>query len=581
MTPANSSYGGSPKIITTDSVIWDGPSIECLDICPGDTVSDVVYKAGQLLCTLQDSINLDTLDLKCLINLCESCPNPIKTIKTVFQLLIDKVCTLESLIGNGNGGTVTSDIFQINLKCLAVTDGSGNILNDDTNDKIIQSIIDQVCKNKTDIALHGAEIDDLDGRVTILENTPAPILTLPTVNGSCYGLGASLANVTRDVSADFCSYKTVLGTTTHLAAGVARQPSTIQQIYASTPGFVLGASTVGQTISNQWVVIGDLLNRIKSIEDTCCKPDCDKVKVGFQITFSDTTVVLKFTSGAGTNIPIGFTDCGSTLVISDTKGNTETVSIPIANNYETDEIDLSAFEKGALLTFTLMSKLCSDSMTCEKCITKTATFSSGCCTITNNSGETVLVVYETLLTTTVGGSNKLVKSVNLLAGESFTLPPNTTILTTTGELESTCSNLPEPDELKCYYLLYSIDLGGGSSTVWEPDEVKIFGIQYFNNYIPFTSGASYGPTTYGGAKEAIIQQFGGILQDVTLLDGTQVGDRQPIYLRFKAPSKIGDTFFLVFGANDYGQGGNPGSGTPPSARGDLFIKAKEETCIIP
>lgn len=581
MTPSNSSYGQSPTIITTDSVIWDGPAISCLDLCPGDTISDVMYKAGIFICELQNTLNLSDLDLKCLISICAECPEPVKTLSNVLQLLINKVCILADLIESGNGSIVDAETFQVNLKCLAITDGSGNILNDDTNNKIIQSIIDQVCKNKQDIALHMAELTILDERVTILENNPTPVLTLPTINGSCYGLGASLANVTRDMAADFCSYKTVLGTTSHISTGISKQPSNIQQLYASTPGFVLGASTAGQTISNLWVVVGDLLNRIKSIEDNCCKADCDKVRVGFQIVFGDNTAVLKFTSGAGTSIPTGFTDCGSTLVISDAKGNTETVSIPIANGYETDEIDLSVFEKGATLTFELLSKLCSDSLTCEKCITKVATYSSGCCTITNNSGEVVLVVYEIPIITTVGPQTKLTKSVNLQPGESFTLPPNATVLTRTGELDSTCTNLPEVDELKCYYLLYSLDMGGGSSTTWEPDEVKIFGVNYLGNYIPFTNGASYSATIYGGVKEALVAQFGTILQDITLLDGTAVGDRQPIFLRFKAPSTIGDTFYLVFGANDYGQGGNPGSGTPSSSRGDLLIKAKEEECIIP
>jgi hypothetical protein len=372
-----------------------------MSICQGDTVSDVVYKAGILICQLKDDINLEDIDLKCLVEACLTCPSPEKTLKNIIQLLINKVCTLEDLIENIDGGsTVNSDTLNVNLRCLAILDGSGNVLNDDNNNEIVQSIIDQVCANKTDIDLIKNQVEDIDTRLTDLEDAPAPTLTIPNVNGSCYGTNEPITNVVRDMSEEFCDYKEALGTVTQMTQAIAQQCTNLQTTYGSTTGFTAAPTNLSQGVRNLWVVLCDVLNRVTSIEDTCCAPSCDLVKVGFQTVFESNTVKLQFTSGAGTSIPFGFTDCGSELTISDSDGNTVTVPLQIANNYTSDDIDLSVFSPGEMLTFDVLVKMCSDGLTCEKCVSKLITYkSSECCSVTNIGEDTVTIMYETDLNT--------------------------------------------------------------------------------------------------------------------------------------------------------------------------------------
>ena len=87
MKPTNIyKHGCDP--ISSNCVIWQGPDIECIDLCKGDTVSDVVYALAKELCTLMDTFKIDNYDLSCL-NLAECEPADFQAL---LQLLINKIC---------------------------------------------------------------------------------------------------------------------------------------------------------------------------------------------------------------------------------------------------------------------------------------------------------------------------------------------------------------------------------------------------------------------------------------------------------------------------------------------------------
>lgn len=81
---------------TTSSscVIWDGPKIDCIDLCPGDSVTTVVYELAKKLCEVMDQVNISNYDLKCFeTNGCK----PLD-FKGFMNALITKVCA-----GGNNG----------------------------------------------------------------------------------------------------------------------------------------------------------------------------------------------------------------------------------------------------------------------------------------------------------------------------------------------------------------------------------------------------------------------------------------------------------------------------------------------
>jgi len=70
MISTNSNCNDKKKgCITTSSecVIWQGPSIECIDLCTGDSISTVVATLANELCALLNSMNVDA-DIDCIAN---------------------------------------------------------------------------------------------------------------------------------------------------------------------------------------------------------------------------------------------------------------------------------------------------------------------------------------------------------------------------------------------------------------------------------------------------------------------------------------------------------------------------------
>ena len=77
--------------ISSNCVVWQGPDISCINICHGDTISDVVAALATELCTLLDQTNVNNYDLACL-NITGCGP---KDFQALIQLLITKICELQ------------------------------------------------------------------------------------------------------------------------------------------------------------------------------------------------------------------------------------------------------------------------------------------------------------------------------------------------------------------------------------------------------------------------------------------------------------------------------------------------------
>lgn len=76
--------------VSSNCVLWQGPDIPCLDLCKGDTVTDVVYQLGIEFCNIYEMLDPETYNTSCLD--LENCT--VKNFKELMQALIDKVCSL-------------------------------------------------------------------------------------------------------------------------------------------------------------------------------------------------------------------------------------------------------------------------------------------------------------------------------------------------------------------------------------------------------------------------------------------------------------------------------------------------------
>jgi len=80
------------KPISSECVIWQGDDIECLKICQGDTISDVMFQLACTVCYIKDQLDVDTYDLECLdIAVCDT-PH---TFREFMNFVIEKLCAFQ------------------------------------------------------------------------------------------------------------------------------------------------------------------------------------------------------------------------------------------------------------------------------------------------------------------------------------------------------------------------------------------------------------------------------------------------------------------------------------------------------
>jgi len=86
MKPININKEGCNPI-SSNCIVWQGPDIECINLCKGDTVTEVVYKLATELCKIIDTFNVSNYDISCLDLACTP-----KTFEELIQATITAIC---------------------------------------------------------------------------------------------------------------------------------------------------------------------------------------------------------------------------------------------------------------------------------------------------------------------------------------------------------------------------------------------------------------------------------------------------------------------------------------------------------
>lgn len=273
--------------ISSNCVIWQGPDIECINICNGDSVSDVVAALATELCNLLTETNVSSYDLTCL-GVTSACPPP--TFQALIQLLIDKICELNN---------VPSDTPVDSSGCpdCIVSVASCFVEGTTTNMQLVdyvQAIANKVCALIDNIADLQTQIDGIDIRVTALENAVPPSLTIPSIPTGCLDsvipgtpltetIDIVLDYLVNDSTIGYCSTINALfgsGTAADILALV--NPACISGASASIISgndIALGTMSgdyaawintplsLADTLNNLWIAICDLRN-ITTVEFT-------------------------------------------------------------------------------------------------------------------------------------------------------------------------------------------------------------------------------------------------------------------------------------------------------------------------
>jgi hypothetical protein len=374
MTPktpgGNTFFTGS-----SNTTLWDGPQIDCLKLCKGDTVTDVQYKAALLICTLQQQLDLSDLDVKSLFSSCAQCPDPEKELGVILQALINKVYELEKK--KAGAGVATEPILTITT-CLREADANGDTPTEEKHSLYTARIGRKLCSAlaslsnmQSMVSSLANDVTGLDTRVSSLESAADQITPIKIRVGKLEVYKQELEDVLGSnnelamILSEECQGNGPNGEVVGLSDGAA--------IYMGNSG------SAAESIKKLWQLVCDLRSAVKVMQDNCCKITCDDIFIDFDVKFvgGDRTKLQLFFA-VKSSIPNGFTDVkpiGNQLTITDGLGSVYVTYIKLAEAVQDVDgilvdLELTALDPTTKLTFEMDAALKSDNLTCVKCVTK-------------------------------------------------------------------------------------------------------------------------------------------------------------------------------------------------------------------
>jgi hypothetical protein len=390
--------------ISSNCVVWQGPDIPCINICTGDTVSDVVAKLATELCEVLDQTSLSNLDLSCL-NLD---PQDVPTNFTELQqLIIDELCSLggrcTALEGGGGGGSSSSTVTATLPACLQYTNLQNDLVTVLPIDEYAELVAARVCTLISDITTINSTLSSHNTRITALENATPSGSTIPQVTPTCVlpAVLTDIDDVVEAIEEQFCDLRTATGTSTELISAIGNQCvglNTEERLsgagtMSSISGWNTTVTNVADSLANMWLTICDMREAIKTIQQTCCSTDCSAVTLSFTGSFAGTVITLNFN---GSFIPTGFVECnqsGALVTISDGSLSYTTyvqVLDALASN-GIAQIDLAQSGLSTTSNYVITVILCATdgTVTCEKSNTITITNQAGLCNVPTGVTATI------------------------------------------------------------------------------------------------------------------------------------------------------------------------------------------------
>jgi len=390
--------------IHSSCIEWNGGELPFLGICNGDDLNTLLW---EIITKLQEIAgdDLSEFDIDSLLDICaQRAPTEITVLSILNVLKNNQVC-LKDFVDTLNDGL--AELFKttgvnVNLKCYAQFDNLGNPLSL-TREQFDQLVIDTLCGHEDrlttiegQLILMQAEIDALNVVSTVAEldiSTCINPLSLPT--------SVQLQNT----STEICDLETATGLPADISTALANTPGDLNPEFGLLPGWILVPTNWAENYNNLIIELENIRQRIKGIETTCCSLNCDDIDLGFTAGYNASLdeIIVRFTSSAGTNIPVGFIDSGSTITITDVDGSEEvytTVNPDLITNNATFNVPIPSLNITDNLTIKVEANFTSGGLTCAKCLSKiivppTETDCDTCTICAEGDAEaTIVIIYE-------------------------------------------------------------------------------------------------------------------------------------------------------------------------------------------
>jgi hypothetical protein len=313
----------SSLIISSNTVIWEGANISCINLCTGDSISTVINALANELCDLIEDVNQTSqlnLNLGCLPN------NTSQTTEGILQAIIDKLCLL-----------VPTSSQNINLPtCLQYLDGIGNTVTTLPSNEYILLLANRICSILINITAINTAINNLQNQINSLNasitNINSTINTPATIISNCISPSQSvtISVLLSALESAFCDFRTTVGTISQINQSITSQcllSSTPilnfswgnnNSTYSSLTNWINNPATLAQSSQNQWVAICDLYNALNYVIENCCcdnNSPCSNINPSFTIEGLSNDNVITALKLDFFGIPNNYQDCGLTTPI--------------------------------------------------------------------------------------------------------------------------------------------------------------------------------------------------------------------------------------------------------------------------
>jgi hypothetical protein len=327
MKPTNLKTKGCTPI-SSDCVVWQGPDIACINLCKGDSVSQVVYKLAEELCNILEQLDIDNYDLSC-FNLSDCGPT---TFQQLIEFLIARICELEGGVDQAPSSSPNGcpDCVVNMAPCFHYVDPStGDTVTTNQLTNYVNLIGLRVCTLVSQITTIQNTLINHENRIIILENTPPPSFILPSFTPACVLSGSNnILQILQALELQFCNLRSATGTHIQLLQSIQNQCTNLATspklcgngTMNTIPGWVNNPTTLADSIVNMWLTICDLRCSVQSILDNCCNSPCSQVEIDMALSIISSSGNDTLQISVLGNIPSGFVNCstgGSTVIISD------------------------------------------------------------------------------------------------------------------------------------------------------------------------------------------------------------------------------------------------------------------------
>lgn len=327
---------------SSNCVIWDGPKIDCINLCTGDSVTQAIYNLALELCKIMDQLDVTNYDLTCL----KIDNGEPKDFVAFINIIIQRICTLNG-IRDSSARTTNGNISDITVnlaECFYYNDPSnGDQVITSPLSSYVQRIGIAICSILSSLTSQQNALSSLSSRVTILENDQPVPYVLPSLFPICIGdpnTALSLDNFAKVLEQYFCELSQAVGSNNNIYNAISAQPSDFNSAKAvgtgggtmgEKNGWSLDPQTLSDSFVNVWITLSDLRSAVRNIQQNCCNTLCDGIRLDFDATLENKNLSLFFTGSIPNNL-ISCLQEGSLFKIEDYSGNSVNVSVNIKNN---------------------------------------------------------------------------------------------------------------------------------------------------------------------------------------------------------------------------------------------------------